>query len=262
MLAAAAAVLRGVARHDEAISGLHRCISAMIMSAGAASVAGADTFTYELNGSYAESNGGPSLVPYGGTLGPTGYTFGVQQGLSLSGTGAFDVYSIDIHFYFDNVSASFNGYQRILDFQNRTSDSGLYDLNGSLQLFASSGTGDPHAGTSYPVFTNGTMADLLVTRNASGLFSAYVNGNLAFSVMDTDGATRFSGPGNIMYFFIDDLQTLINFPPEAGSGFVDFIQVTVPPAAVPAPIAGAGLPGLILASGGLLGWWRRRKKIA
>jgi hypothetical protein len=106
------------------------------------------------------------------------------------------------------------------------------------------------------------MADLRVTRNASGLFSASVDGQFAFSVMDMNGATKFSGPDNIMYFFMDDLLTFQNFQMfEAGSGFIDRIQVTTfPAAAVPAPIVGAGLPGLVLASLSL-GWlgWRRRK---
>jgi len=152
----------------------------------------------------------------------------VQQGLSLSGTGAYDSYSIDLRFYFNDVNVS-----PPVCCGPFSKPSGLYSHSGFLDLFASSyHPGDPSAVSSSQVLHDNTLAALRITRDPSGLFTAYVNGDLLFSVMDNTGSTKFSGPDNIIYFFIDDLETL-SFSPEGGTGYIDSISVTVNPNTAP-----------------------------
>src|SRR3974390_619398 len=89
---------------------------ALLTTANSAADAATTAFTYSLNNTLTEDSGsGPSLVAYGGTLTSAGYFFGPNTGLSLSNAVNPNAYSIDIHFYFDDISASFNGYQRSLN---------------------------------------------------------------------------------------------------------------------------------------------------
>jgi hypothetical protein len=179
--------------------------------------------SYTLNGTYDDSLGGPSLVSHGGTLGPTGYSFDPNQGLSLLGVIDQTNYSIELVFRVDNVDVA-----KIIDFNDLMSDSGYYTGNTAEQeaegnlMFFDTGIG-PILGPG-KVLQNGVDAHLVVTRDGTtGEGVAYVNcvEHIRFNTVSGTEATFVN---NLARFFIDDPEACED-QCESSAGFVDYINI-------------------------------------
>jgi len=167
------------------------------VDAGIAAGSPTPVHTYALTDSLDDSQGGNSLVSLGGTVSPSGYQFGPNQGLTLSGANIdASTYSIEITFSLSEVDQ----YKKIIDFKNSEVDSGLYARQNQLNFY---GTGSSVAsgGTLQP----DVMQTLLFTRDdATKLVVGYLNGVEAIRFTDSSDHAVLSGPNRILRFFEDD----------------------------------------------------------
>lgn len=205
---------------------------------------------FRLDGSLANQAGGAlTLTNNGAALGTTGLTFGVNQGPTISGFSSPSDFSIEFRFSLDNVM----GYNKLVDFLDRSVDAGVYVLDSKLSFYPCC--------SSDGAFLSNQMTTLVLTRNSAGNLLGYVNGA---QVLESNNASSAPLTSNL-HFFQDDF----GVSGEASSGFVDYIRIydtaltaqevaaLVPPGtapAVPEPatwammIAGFGLAGAALRS--------------
>lgn len=166
---------------------------------------------YLFAGNFSDTLGGADLQPQGGSVVGDAYVFAANQGLLLTDLTLDPAnYTIELSFKLDEPG----GFQRLVDFKDRTSDTGLYALGSSLNFFNLVTAAEAD-------ILSGQSLHLVVTRDGTtGQFSAFINGQARFSFTDTGGLAVISGANRELAFFRDDL----SIGGEAGSGAVDFIR--------------------------------------
>ena len=122
-------------------------------------------------------------------------SFSQNNGVSLSRTTgliANDAYTVVILCSLSQTSS----YRRLADFKNGTSDYGVYVQSGHLYFYPSS------SGSSVSISDN-TYVQVVLTREANGVVTGYVNGTQQFQFTDTSGIAIIDG-NNSLRFFRDD----------------------------------------------------------
>ncbi|MGZ3411069.1 MAG: VPLPA-CTERM sorting domain-containing protein [Xanthobacteraceae bacterium] len=216
----------------------------------AAQSASATVYSFDLTTSFTDQNGsGQALSPSGGTHDGTGFHFNAvannNEGLTLSNViGAGNAYSIEMKFSIDATSS----WRRLIDFKDRQSDTGLYNLDTAVQLY-------PEPTSAAGVFTANQVYDLILQRSATSQVTVSVDGSTVYSDDDSvNGYADFTA--TTIAFFLDNVAGVA--PNEVAGGTVtsividtDAVSRTPIPAALPLFASGLGMLGFVA---------RRRKR--
>lgn len=187
----------------------------------------------------------------------TGDSSSNNAGLLLDATGlvTYNNYSVALTFEFSSAAQFGGGWRRILDLQNRQSDSGFYVNPGnSLEVVEipqeTFGTG---------LFTTPGFHQVVVSVSPDGSHQqvkAYLDGKLEVTAQtDFFSLDNANNPGHLLHLFVDN--TSGGAQQEYANGRIASLRL-YDGAYVPSPVPEPGTYAMVLAGLGLVAGWQRR----